>query len=113
MLCLLAPQTKSKKQRTKQSQLPGSQSRGGSWAATGTRHWGEESGEQEWGWDGPAIFLKIYLFSIYFRLHWVFVAARGGYSSLWCVGFSLQWLLLLQSMGSRCASFNSCGMWAQ
>ena len=48
---------------------------------------------------------------IYFWLCWVFVAAHGlslvvvsgGYSSLWCVGFSLQWLLLLQSMGSRCA----------
>ena len=38
----------------------------------------------------------MYLF-IYFWLHWVFVAARGislvvvsgGYSLLWCVGFSL------------------------
>ena len=29
------------------------------------------------------------------------VAASGGYSSLWCVGFSLQWLLLLWSTGSR------------
>ena len=29
------------------------------------------------------------------------VAARGGRSSLRCVGFSLQWLLPLQSMGSR------------
>ena len=45
---------------------------------------------------------------IYFGLHWVFVAARrlslvaasGGYSSLWCAGFSLWWLLLLQSTGS-------------
>ena len=50
----------------------------------------------------------IYLF-IYFWLRWVFVAARGlslvavsgGYSSLWCVGFSLRWLLLLRNMGSR------------
>ena len=51
------------------------------------------------------IFYKcIYLF---FQLRWVFVAvhglslvvARGGYSSLWCVGFSLQWLLLLWSTG--------------
>ena len=55
------------------------------------------------------IFKFIYLF-IYFWLHWVFVAVRGlslvgasgGYSSLWCAGFSLQWLLLLQSMGFRC-----------
>ena len=54
---------------------------------------------------------------IYFWLHWVFVAvhglslvsARGGYSSLRCSGFSLQWLLLLQSTGSRQAGFSSCG----
>ena len=55
-------------------------------------------------------FFKIYLF--YFWLCWVFIAARGlslvavsgGYSSLRCAGFSLWWLLLLQSMGS-----SSCG----
>ena len=86
-------------------------------------------------------FLKINLFYlfIYFWLRWVFVAAHGlslvvasgGYSSLWCVGFSLQWLLLLQSTGSRhvgsvvvahglssCGSralehrLSSCGAWA-
>ena len=58
----------------------------------------------------------IYLF-IYFWLRWVFVAARGlslvvasgGCSSLRCAGFSLQWLLLLQSTGSRHVSFSSCG----
>ena len=46
---------------------------------------------------------------IYFWLSWVFVAGRGlslveasgGYSSLRCVGFSLRWLLLLRSTGSR------------
>ena len=68
------------------------------------------------------IFYKcIYLFLFYFWLHWVFVAARrlslvavsGGYSVLWCTGFSLLWLLLLWSMGSRCAGFSSCGTWAQ
>ena len=56
-------------------------------------------------------FFKIYLF-IYFWLHWVFVAVRrlslvaasGGYSLLWCAGFSLQRLLLLQSPGSRAQS---------
>ena len=37
------------------------------------------------------------------------VAARGGYSLLWCVGFSLQWLLLLWSTGSRHTGFSSCG----
>ena len=42
-------------------------------------------------------------------LHWVFVVLQGlslvvtggGYPSLQCEGFSLQWLLLLQSTGSR------------
>ena len=64
-------------------------------------------------------YLCIHLF-IYFWLCWVFVAARGlslvvasgGYSLLWCVGFSLQWLLLLRSTGSRCVGFSSCSSWA-
>ena len=46
---------------------------------------------------------------LYLWLGWVFVAARGlslvavsgGYSSLWCTGFSLRCLLLLWSTGSR------------
>ena len=62
----------------------------------------------------PPIF--IYLF-IYFWLCWVFVAAHGlslvavsrGYSLMRCADFSLQWLLLLQSTGSRRTGFNSCG----
>ena len=41
------------------------------------------------------------------------VAASGGYSLLWCAGFSLRWLLLLRSTGSRRAGFSSCGTWAQ
>ena len=60
--------------------------------------------------------LKKNLF-IYFWLRWVFaaacglslVAASGGYSCLLCVGFSLRWLPLLQSTGSRCAVFSICG----
>ena len=40
------------------------------------------------------------------------VAASGGYSLLRCVGFSLQWILLLRSMGSRRKGFSSCGTWA-
>ena len=60
------------------------------------------------------------LFIYYFWLPLVFVAAcglslvvaSGSYSSLRCVGFSLQWLLLLQSMGSRRMGFSSCGTWA-
>ena len=62
-------------------------------------------------------FILLLLFFIYFWLRWVFVAVRGlslvatsrGYSSLQCRGFSLRWLLLLQSMGSRHRGFSSCG----
>ena len=69
--------------------------------------------------------LLIYLFKfilfIYFWLCWVFVAERGlslvaasgGYSSLRCTGFSLSWLLLLWSTGSRHTVFSICSMWAQ
>ena len=54
----------------------------------------------------------------YFWLCWVFaparrlllVAASGGYSLLWCAGFSLRWLLLLRSTGPRCVGFSSCSM---
>ena len=68
-------------------------------------------------------FLKAFLFYfnvfylfIYFWLCWVFVVARGlslvaasrAYSSLRCTDFSLQWLPLLWSMGSRCTGFSSC-----
>ena len=56
-------------------------------------------------------------FKIYFWLRWVFIAARGlslvavsrGYSLLRCAGFSLEWLLLLRSTGSRRTGFSSCG----
>ena len=68
-------------------------------------------------------FLKFILFLfIYFWLCWVFVATRGlslvaasgDYSSLQCACFSLRWLLLLWSTGSRrAAGFSSCGTQAQ
>ena len=56
-------------------------------------------------------------FTCLFWLCWVFVAVRrlslvaasGGYSSLRFAGFSLRWLLLLQSTGSTCAGFSSGG----
>ena len=59
---------------------------------------------------------KIYLF-MYLWPHWVFaaayrlslLAASRGYSSLWCVPFSLWWLVLSWSMGSRCMGFSNCG----
>ena len=38
------------------------------------------------------------------------VAVSRGYSSFWRTGFSLRWLLWLQSTGSRCAGFSSCGL---
>ena len=68
------------------------------------------------------LFKKIFMYLfIYLWLHWVFVVAcglslvvaSGGYSSLWCKGFSLQWLLLLRSTGSKHMGFSSCGTWAQ
>ena len=51
---------------------------------------------------------KLFIFVYDFWLCWVFVAVRGlslvaasgGYSSF-AAGFSLQWLLLLRSTGSR------------
>ena len=64
------------------------------------------------------LFILIYLFYLfYFSLCWVFDAARGlslvaasrGYSSLRCTGFSLRWLLLSRSTGSRSEGFSSCG----
>ena len=72
-----------------------------------------------------SLFLKsIYVFvymSYLFLVAWVFVAASrlslaaesGRCSLLWCAGFSRQWLLLLQSTGSRHVGFRSCSTWAQ
>ena len=66
------------------------------------------------------LFLKfIYLFifgcvgCLLLQAGFSLVAGSGGYSSLRCAGFSLQWLLLLQSTGSRHMGFNSCGTQAQ
>ena len=60
---------------------------------------------------------KKYLF-IYW-LYWVFIDARlvsscGEQRLLFIAvqGFSLQWLLSLQSTGSRYTRFSSCGSWA-
>ena len=66
-------------------------------------------------------FFIFFLIYIYFWLCWVFIAVcklplvgtRGGYSLLQCAGFSLRWLLLLRSTGSRHVGFSSCGTWAQ
>ena len=53
-------------------------------------------------------FFYVYLFMYLFLSAWVFVAVHGpsrGYSLVAVPGFSLRWLLLLQSTGSR--------VWAQ
>ena len=53
------------------------------------------------------IFFLFLIYLFYFWLLWVFVAVRrlslvavsGGYSSLRCAGFSLQWLLFVAEHG--------------
>ena len=65
-------------------------------------------------------FSFIYFFIFIFWLCWVFVAARGLFSSCSKQGLLsvvvrrllIGWLLLLQSTGSRRVGFSSCGSWA-
>ena len=72
------------------------------------------------GRSPSTVFLFVFCLFV-FWLHWVFIAVRGlslvaasgGYSSLQCTGFSLRWLLLLWSTGSRHTCFSSCGAQAQ
>ena len=48
-----------------------------------------------------------------FTAVWISLAAVSrGYLPLPCTGFSLRWLLLLQSSGPRCKGFRSCSTWA-
>ena len=69
----------------------------------------------------PGTFVFNIFIYFYFWLHWVFVAARGLFSScgkqgllfLAVRGLLIGWLLLLQSTGSRRAGFSSCGTRAQ
>ena len=75
-------------------------------------------------------FLSLYTFSrlihvaafiLFKKVFYIFIAARGlslvttsgGYPAVAVHGFSLWWLLLLRSVGSRPAGFVSCGTWAQ
>ena len=63
-----------------------------------------------WGF----FFLFFWLCRIFFAAcEFSLVAESGGFSSLWCTGFSLQWLLLEWSTGSRHPDSSSCSMWAQ
>ena len=74
-----------------------------------------------WQAPDPHFLFFLFILFIYFWLSWVFVVVcglslvvvSGGYSSLRCAGFSLRWLLLLQSTGSRHVGFSSCGSQAQ
>ena len=49
--------------------------------------------------------------ALFFAARFSLVVESGGYSSLQCASFSLQWLLLLLSTGSRHVGFSSCGAW--
>ena len=68
------------------------------------------------GWNDYVFFVCLFVFfgcigsSLLRRLS--LVAVSGGYSLLQCTGFSLQWLLLLQSTGSRRVGFSRCDAWA-
>ena len=63
------------------------------------------------------VFFFCLFFKIYFWQRWVLVAglgpslvaASGGHSPLWCLGFSLRWPLLPQSTASRRAGLSSRG----
>ena len=64
----------------------------------------------------------IYRHVCVFWLPWVFTATHrlslvvvsGGFSSSWCVAFSLRWFLLWRSTDSRCTGsvVVTCGFWA-
>ena len=77
-------------------------------------------------WAVDSLCISLFYFILFYVLKILFIlflAALGlccctrafsscserGYFSLQCAGVSLQWLLLLWSMGSRRAGFSSCG----
>ena len=98
---------------TQKSRVPGQIQMNSVWVSLGFRELNTSPTELYMSRDFFFFFNKF----IYFWLHWVFVAVHGlslvvvsgGYSSLRCAGFSLQWLFLLRSTGSRHAGFSSCG----
>ena len=61
-------------------------------------------------WSDAVSHFQIFFFN--FWLCWIFVAMSRGYSSLQCMGFSLRWLLLLQSVGPRHTGSVGCGLQA-
>ena len=52
--------------------------------------------------------IKYHLFT-YFCLQWVFVAVQGGYSSLWCTGFSGSGVSYCKAWALECA-LSSCNL---
>ena len=67
--------------------------------------------ESEWN---SILFFSFWLCCVFFAARGLsLVVASRVYSSLRCTGFSLLWLLLLRSTGSRHAGFSSCSTRAQ
>ena len=62
--------------------------------------------------------ISLYIIFSYFWLRWVCCCARAFSSlgeqglRLWCVGFSLRWLLISEH-SCRCLGFGICSTWAQ
>ena len=54
-------------------------------------------------WTGKEGHIFFFLFNYFIWLCWIFISPLQGSD------FSLRWLLLLQSTGSRCMDFRSCG----
>ena len=50
-----------------------------------------------------------YFFVLFILLFYYFIFGCVG-SSLWCAGFSLQWLLLLRALGVRASVVVACGL---
>ena len=54
------------------------------------------------GWNGTGSVTSFFIYNfIYFFLAVLGLHCSVGFLWLWCMGFLLQWLLLLRSMGSR------------
>ena len=63
---------------------------------------------------GPTVNpIRVFFFFMYLWPRWGFTGVSGLSRVAVIRGFSLQWLLLLWSTGSRCLDFSSCSTWAQ
>ena len=71
------------------------------------------SSRHSWGFQGCIFFFFGCVGSSLLRMGFSLVVASGDYCSLRWAGFSLRWLLLLWSAGSRREGFSSCGTRAQ